>query len=183
MAARTAQPGSSWCAQSPKPARVGKLLDVRERERDAFLGSGEAERAKSGGVDEHAAVGQRDQLTRDRRVTPALVADADRAGFLPLPSHQGVHDRRLPCSGGPEQDGGAVPGHVVEQGRDVLARERVHRPRHRRRARSTRRPRARRPGRADRSALVRTTTGTAPESHASASSRSMRRTLGGSAIG
>src|SRR6185312_17444255 len=77
----------------PEPARVGKPLDVREREGDALLGSGDVERAKPGGVDENAAVGQSDQLTRDRGVTPALVAHADRAGFLSLPAQEGVHDR------------------------------------------------------------------------------------------
>ena len=76
----------------PKPTRVRKLLDVREREGDAFLGSRDVERAQPRRVDEHAAVGQHDQFTRDRRVTPALVADADRAGLLPLTPQQSVHD-------------------------------------------------------------------------------------------
>ena len=43
--------------------------------------------------------------------------------------------------------------------------------------------RAPRPESAERSAFVSTTTGTAPESHATESSRSMRRRLGGSTIG
>ena len=69
-----------------------------------------SECAQAGSVDEHAAVGQRDQLARDRGVTTALVADSDRAGLLAPASEQGVHDGRLAGAGGAQQDGGARPG-------------------------------------------------------------------------
>ena len=68
----------------PEAAVLRQAFDIGEDRGDALTGSCQGEGAQPGGVDEHAPVGERYQLSNDRRVPPLAVAQPDLARGLRL---------------------------------------------------------------------------------------------------
>ena len=163
----------------PEAALRRERLDVGKGQAHAFVGIPQRDRTQAGRVDEHPAARKHDELARGRGVPAALIGGAHRARGLHVVADETVDERGLAHARRADERDGAVAGPVRAQSVDAGAgdRARDHDLDAGRRALDRLDGRRASSGGSS-SALVSTTTGVAPLSNASTSSRSRRRRFG-----
>lgn len=110
-------PGLGAVAAVGEPAGRDEQLDVGEGEGHPFAVVVQPDRAQTGGVDEHPATAERDELAGGRRV-PALAVLPGVGDGLELLPRKGVDERRLAGAGLPDERGRPTGEH---RGEDVDA--------------------------------------------------------------
>src|SRR5689334_6715782 len=89
-----------------EPASLRGLFHVPESLPERFIGAPKLQLTYPRRVDEHSALGQKDQLARGGRVSAPVVGGADLAHLLALFAQEPVHEGRFAHSGWAEQHRG-----------------------------------------------------------------------------